>query len=114
VQIGISQRPSVPGQLKRHYSTHTPLEISEEDMQLKSPQEKVGLLSICFPKDSNYYSAVEILSPTGNLREAAANLFRALRRLDALSLDRIIARPVPEVGLGLAIMDRLRRCAARD
>jgi L-threonylcarbamoyladenylate synthase len=55
---------------------------------------------------------VEILSQSGDLREAAAGLFRALRRLDALALDRIVARPVPEKGLGLAIMDRLRRCAA--
>jgi L-threonylcarbamoyladenylate synthase len=114
VQIGALQCPQVPGQLKRHYSTRTPLEISEEDLQLKFPEEKVGLLSLGFPKNPHHYAAVEILSPAGNLREAAANLYRALRSLDALSLDRIIARPVPEVGLGLAIMDRLRRCSARD
>jgi L-threonylcarbamoyladenylate synthase len=65
-------------------------------------------------EDASRYAAVEVLSPDGDLREAAAGLFRALRRLDALSLDRIVARPVPETGLGLAIMDRLRRCAARE
>ncbi len=39
----------------------------------------------------------------------AAHLFDALHRLDAAGLDRIVAQPVPEVGLGRAIMDRLRR-----
>jgi len=72
------------------------------------------LLSLVRPEDPDRFAAVEVLSPSGNLREAAANLFRALRRLDSLGLDRIIARPVEETGLGVAIMDRLRRCAAKD
>jgi L-threonylcarbamoyladenylate synthase len=59
------------------------------------------------------FAAVEVLSPSGDLREAARNLFAALRRLDALGLARIYAEPCKEEGLGLAIMDRLRRCAAR-
>ena len=58
-------------------------------------------------------AAIELLSPAGDLREAAANLFAALRRLDALGLDRLAAAPVPEKGLGVAIMDRLRRCSRR-
>jgi L-threonylcarbamoyladenylate synthase len=114
IQISAEQRPQVPGQLKRHYSTRTPLVISEDNSLIQVSGEKIGLLSFRVPKNPYHYSAIEILSPTGNLREAAANLFRALRQLDSLSLDRIIADPVPEVGLGLAIMDRLRRCSARD
>jgi L-threonylcarbamoyladenylate synthase len=114
VQLGTAQRPQVPGQLKRHYSTRTPLEISAEDLPRQFPVERIGLLSFGLPKHPDFYSAIEVLSSTKNLREAAANLFRSLRRLDALSLDRIIANPVPEEGLGLAIMDRLRRCSARD
>ena len=54
---------------------------------------------------------VEVLSKKGDLREAAANLFSAIRRLDALNLDLILAESVPEVGLGRAIMDRLRRAS---
>jgi L-threonylcarbamoyladenylate synthase len=46
------------------------------------------------------------------LREAAANLFEMLHELDALGLDRIDAAAVTETGLGLAIMDRLRRAAS--
>jgi L-threonylcarbamoyladenylate synthase len=47
------------------------------------------------------------------LREAAATLFEMLHELDVLGLERIDAAPVTESGLGLAIMDRLRRAASR-
>jgi L-threonylcarbamoyladenylate synthase len=51
------------------------------------------------------------LSASGDLKEAAANLFAMLRALDAQA-DKIAAMPVPETGLGEAINDRLRRAAA--
>jgi L-threonylcarbamoyladenylate synthase len=51
------------------------------------------------------------LSNSGDLREAARNLFAALHRLDAIGLDRLWAEPCLEVGMGAVIMDRLRRCA---
>jgi len=106
--------PQAPGQLKRHYATRTLLEIAGEGADSWEPGQRIGLLCLTAPEDSRIYTAVEVLSPAGDLREAAANLFRALHRLDALGLDRIFARPVPETGLGRAIMDRLRRCSARD
>ena len=65
------------------------------------------------PSSPAGFCATEVLSEQGSLREAAVNLFAALRRLDALGLDYIVARPVPEVELGRAIMDRLRRAAAQ-
>ena len=52
------------------------------------------------------------LSETGNLREAAANLFAYFRRLDAAGPDMIAVAPIPDQGLGEAINDRLRRAAA--
>jgi L-threonylcarbamoyladenylate synthase len=52
-----------------------------------------------------------VLAPDGSLATAAARLFAALRRLDGLGLDLLVAEPCPEEGLGRAIMDRLRRCA---
>jgi L-threonylcarbamoyladenylate synthase len=55
---------------------------------------------------------VEALSEAGDLTEAATNLFAALRRLDALGLDLIIAQPVPEKGLGATLMDRLRKASS--
>jgi L-threonylcarbamoyladenylate synthase len=108
-----SGRPQAPGQLKRHYATRTPLEIargSPDDLFLK-PDEKVGALIWRALSHPERFAAIEILSRSGDFREAAANLFGALRRLDNLGLDRIVAEPVPETGLGIAIMDRLRRCS---
>jgi L-threonylcarbamoyladenylate synthase len=54
-----------------------------------------------------------VLSQQGCLREAAANLFSVMRRLDEMDLDLIVAEAVPEQDLGRAIMDRLRRAAAK-
>jgi L-threonylcarbamoyladenylate synthase len=59
------------------------------------------------------YAVIEVLSQNGNLLEAATNLFAALRRLDNAGLERIVVTPVPERGIGRAIMDRLRRAATR-
>lgn len=111
IRNGAQEIPQAPGQLQRHYATRTPLSIIEEGGENLYAGEKLGLLSLFPPDFPEQFEAVEILSASGNMREAAANLFRSLRRLDALGLERIIARPVPETGLGLAIMDRLRRCS---
>ena len=77
------------------------------------PTSKVGLLAFMPPDNAGQFAAVEVLSPRADLREAAATLFSKLRRLDAAGLDLILAEPVPEHGLGVAIMDRLRKAAAR-
>ena len=112
--IEMNLRPEAPGQLSRHYATVTPLEIlSEQDPRARQqPGERVGLLSWIPPAAGAEFTAVEVLSPSGDLREAAANLFASLHRLDSRHLDRLVAYPVPEEGLGVAIMDRLRRCSA--
>jgi len=72
----------------------------------------VGLLAFARRDAPQGYAAVELLAPDGSLATAAANLFAALRRLDAAGLDLLLAEPCPETGLGRAIMDRLRRAAA--
>ena len=59
------------------------------------------------------FVAVRHLSQSGNLREAAANLFRMLRELDAENLDLIVAERVSEEGIGAAINDRLERALNR-
>ncbi|HSN03882.1 MAG TPA: L-threonylcarbamoyladenylate synthase [Nitrospira sp.] len=103
-----------PGHLPRHYATLTPMTIlAGPGIELVAPDhERVGLLAISQPNHrDDRLCAMEVLSATGDLREAARNLFAALRRLDALGLDRLYAESCDERGLGLAIMDRLRRCA---
>ena len=75
--------------------------------------ERAGLLIFSQAGDADdRFAAVEVLSPTGDLRDAARCLFAALRKLDSLGLDKIYVEPCKEEGLGVAIMDRLRRCAA--
>ncbi len=97
-----------PGRLSKHYATATPLYLDPAE----APEGgRRGLLA--FEQVSDGYDVVEVLSPSGDLAEAAQRLFAAMRRLDALDLDVLVAEPVPEVGLGRAIMDRLRRAAAR-
>jgi len=105
-------RPSAPGMLPRHYAPRTPivLEWSEKDAEVYR-SKRIGFLALKEPNPFLKFIHVEILSKRGDLREGAANLFSAIRRLDALNLDLILAEPVPEVGLGRAIMDRLRRAS---
>ena len=110
----VNHKPIAPGQLSRHYATRTPLTIlaSAGARPILKDGARAGLLIHSHQKDAdNRFAAVEVLSPTGDLREAARHLFAALRRLDSLGLDRIYAEPCQEEGLGIAIMDRLRRCA---
>lgn len=117
-KVGISSgegKPSAPGMLPKHYAPRTPIVLDRDEKNLgRYKGKKIGLLLFQEPKDSPKYPSVEILTTKGDLREAAANLFAAIRRLDALDLDLIVAEPIPEVGLGRAIMDRLRHAASRE
>ena len=103
--------PTSPGQLPVHYAPTTPLQLTDAP---PTANERSGVLALTHPDDAASFAAVEVLSESGSLREAAANLFAAMRRLDKMNLDRIIARPIPETGLGHAIMDRLKRAAAKS
>jgi L-threonylcarbamoyladenylate synthase len=73
-------------------------------------RSRAGWLGLGTPPDG--YAYTRSLSLDGNLREAAAELFDALHEFDERSLERIDIEPVPELGIGVAIMDRLRRAAA--
>lgn len=100
-----------PGMLSRHYSPRTPLAVAEDP---GAGTEREGLLTFRPRSSAIGYGRMEILSERGNLAEATANFFAALRRLDAAGLERIVAIPFPEEGLGRALNDRLRRAAARE
>lgn len=103
---------SAPGMLPRHYAPHTPLRlVTNSAITTFEGGKRVGYLAFRAPPPEINFAAVEVLSPAGNLREAAANLFGALHRLDDQKLDLILAEPVPEHGLGRAINDRLKRAA---
>jgi L-threonylcarbamoyladenylate synthase len=116
VEMGgrIGEKPSAPGMFPRHYAPRTPILLDWPEKKLDGYRgKKIGFL--LFKKQNSFpkFHPVEVLSKKGDLREAAANLFSAIRRLDALNLDFILAESIPETGLGLAIMDRLRRASSR-
>jgi len=101
-----------PGQLPSHYAPATQFLLVRNAHSFIPPKgKKCGLLAL--RKTAKQFSVVRLLSEKGDLREAAANLFRCLRELDHESLDLIIAEEMPDEGLGRAINDRLRRAAQR-
>lgn len=109
------ERPvAAPGMLPRHYAPRTRL-IVVRGTEGFAPDsgKRVGLLALKRVGGMGSFAAVEVLSEDGDLREAAGNLFGAMRRLDAQGLDLIVAEPVPHIGLGVAINDRLGRAAGR-
>jgi L-threonylcarbamoyladenylate synthase len=109
LQIVSSANPQTPGQLHSHYAPKKRLYVGNiEALMLQHASEQAGILS--FQKDRNSPFQY-ILSPSGNIEEAARNFFAGLRILDALPVQIILAEYVPEGGLGKAINDRLRRAS---
>ncbi|MFV0338732.1 MAG: L-threonylcarbamoyladenylate synthase [Chthoniobacterales bacterium] len=103
--------PTAPGSLASHYAPRTPFHLLGKS-PIPAHWQNCGLLAW----DKKFLSlrnfvAVEYLSPGLDLCEAAVNLYRAMRLLDDLHLDGICAEPLPEIGIGCAIMDRLRRAS---
>jgi L-threonylcarbamoyladenylate synthase len=102
---GDEARPS-PGMLASHYAPDLPLRLGASTL-------RPGEVLLAFgPQPLPGGAAVANLSPSGNLTEAAANLFAMLRTLDRPGLTGIAVMPIPDHGLGRAINDRLRRAAA--
>jgi L-threonylcarbamoyladenylate synthase len=113
LRINVSSDPKSPGQLKSHYAPKITLRLGKmEELLEKYASEKKALLSFTQKHSAKNMIAEEILSPSGDLNEAARNLFIALRKLDNSGAEIILAERFPEHGLGLAINDRLERAAA--
>jgi L-threonylcarbamoyladenylate synthase len=104
-------KPNAPGQLLFHYSTTTPLKLF--DGKFLDEKKKIGAIFFCKNKIDFPFAVVKILSPLGDLREAAANLFSFLHELEQEHLDLILVETVEDKGLGRAIMDRLKRAAKK-
>lgn len=94
-----------PGQLTSHYAPRA-------RVRLNATEVRPGEALLAFGAPLPGAERVENLSPGEDLIEAAANLFAALRRLDATGVETIAVMPIPGSGLGEAINDRLRRAAA--
>jgi L-threonylcarbamoyladenylate synthase len=96
-------RPHAPGQLLSHYAPHAELRLNAEAPRQGEAYLGFGPLHARGPWT---------LSASGDLVEAAANLFRLLHEIDATGISGIAVAPVPHHGLGEAINDRLQRAAA--
>jgi L-threonylcarbamoyladenylate synthase len=93
---------SAPGQLASHYAP-------DAKIHLNAVAAGPGEVLLAFGPATG---ATRNLSRSGDLEEAAANLFAMLRELDAMNPRAIAVMPIPHHGLGEAINDRLRRAAA--
>lgn len=113
VEVALSHAaPTAPGQLKSHYATTKPFYLGDVELHiLENKGKRIGIIS--FQKSySALNPAIEILlSKRGNLNEAAAALFSAMRNMDSDNVDVIIAERFPDEGIGMAINDRLERAA---
>lgn len=109
VMTSSTSNPTAPGMLISHYSPRKTFVLGNiESMLMTYSEKKIAVMSFqkAYPGVQNI-----ILSPTGNLREAASNLFSAMRELDVSHASIILAELVPEEGLGRAINDKLRRAS---
>lgn len=108
--------PEAPGMLTRHYAplTKTILVNDVKKEIEKYPTKRMGLLlfnNVTIDKED---VVVEILSKKGSFKEATANLYAAMHRLDTQNLDLIIAQKFPEIDLGNSINDRLERATKNN
>jgi L-threonylcarbamoyladenylate synthase len=107
------ETPRAPGMLTKHYAPQTRVLLLDDFQQLPSDRGECGLLTLAplSHADEAGFLSVESLSESGDLREAATNFFAALRRLDGVGAERIVAVRFPNIGLGRALNDRLQRAA---
>jgi len=112
VQTNTSSDPKSPGMLKSHYAPRKRLVLTDAFDITDDELSRVGVIAW----DKKVLGVPDhhqiVLSEKGSLKEAAKHLFAAMRTLDETDVDYIIAVRVPDVGLGRAINDRLKRAAA--
>ncbi len=101
----IDNAPLAPGMLASHYAPRVPVRLNVVGVL---PGEALLAFGPAAPRAERTLN----LSPTGDLVEAAANLFSHMRALDASGASAIAVMPIPNEDLGEAINDRLARAAA--
>jgi L-threonylcarbamoyladenylate synthase len=108
--------PIAPGMLSRHYAPATATYLTDNvELLIESfAGQKIGLLLFQHPSKRVPLEQQEILSPSGDLKEAAKNLYAAMHRLDKLNLYCIIAEKLPDVELGKTMNDKLKRATKQD
>jgi L-threonylcarbamoyladenylate synthase len=106
-----NQAPEAPGMLSKHYAPKTKIILASNLLRSIKKYDKIKIGVICFTKEilPSNITAIEILSEKGDLKEATANLYAAMHKLDKLNLDLIITSYFPNNHLGTTINDRLLR-----
>jgi L-threonylcarbamoyladenylate synthase len=104
-----SSNPSAPGMLESHYAPKKKVVLVDDWSSSRCDCNQGFLFFGPQPFEAYHFRN---LSETGNLEEAAAQLFKYLRELDALNIEVIYTQRVPQIGLGRAINDRLQRASA--
>ncbi|WP_370089499.1 L-threonylcarbamoyladenylate synthase [Ekhidna sp.] len=114
VNVNMSSNPAAPGMLKSHYSPGRKMIIGDISANLsKLDKTTTGVISFRDSFDVPKTN-LSVLSESGDLEEAARNIFSSLRLMDQKHIEVVLAEYVPKEGLGRAINDRLRRAAAED
>ncbi|MBA4197239.1 MAG: threonylcarbamoyl-AMP synthase [Chitinophaga sp.] len=105
-----------PGMLPYHYSPHTPLIITDniQEALQNYPLQNTGIITVSSLINNVPVSNQRCLSLSGNINEAARNLYRYLIELDRLQLSVIIAERLPDKGLGTTLNERLEKAAAKN
>jgi L-threonylcarbamoyladenylate synthase len=104
--------PAAPGQLPSHYAPAKPLRLVM-DWREVPPDRRQTMGALIFGSSPEGFGAGRQLSATEDLIEAAANFFQFLRELDKTAVTELVARRLPQTGLGAAINERLERAAAK-
>ena len=116
-EVGIKtndeKTPSAPGMLSRHYAPKTKSFFTHNLSELIPfyRNKNIGLLRFDKKWEATPIAHQEILSPKGDIFEAAKNLYSAMHRLDNAKVDVILMEGLPDEGLGKAINDKLQRAS---
>jgi L-threonylcarbamoyladenylate synthase len=107
--------PNAPGMLSRHYAPNTATYLTNNVVELIKCFKGKRIGTLVFKNQINGKGIIheEILSKSGDLNEAAKNLYAAMHRLDENNLDVIIAERLPDIGLGKTMNDKLERATKK-
>jgi len=101
-----------PGMLKSHYAPNVPMLLGDFHRLVEGIEnKKIGVISFSNYKNHPSIVGQYVLSASGDLHEAARNLFAAMHEIEESGAELIIVEPVPDEGIGIAINDRLKKAS---
>ena len=118
-------KPKAPGMKYRHYAPKSPVKIISGDLektvakineivQTNMGNKKIGIIATDETKSKYPYGTVVSLGNRNKLEDVASNLFEVLRGFDSIDVDLILSEAFEEKGIGVAIMNRLKKSAGFD